>query len=88
MDVQIAEAVSSLIYGVAWAGMVFCYDFAMNRGNILNWWYRIIERTPNWTFKILGGCPICFGFWCSLFTGDFILIGISQLILILRYGND
>lgn len=87
MAAQIAEAVNSFCYGVAWAGIVMCYDFCMNKGNILHWWYDFLKSTLPIVGKALGMCPICFGFWCALFTGDFILIGVSQLILIVCYGD-
>lgn len=100
MDVQDVTAVSSALYGVAWAGIVMLYDFSMNKNNILNWWYYIIK--PNgrrkkrfhkvFLFKILGGCPACFGFWFGLLAillpvNYFIFLGFSQLILIYRYGS-
>ena len=93
MDVLIAETVSSLIYGIAWAGIVICFDFCMSKGNILNWYYYFVRKNlPIWLFKPLVGCPICIGFWFGFLMlffpiNFFIFLGISQFILNYKYGS-
>jgi len=57
--------------GVCSALFVYFLDFCFNDGNILDFYYNYIkisfkERTPK-LFKVLGGCPVCFGFWVCLF---------------------
>lgn len=38
-------------------------DFCMNEGNILSWYYRLIQWLPDWVNKPLGTCVYCFSSW-------------------------
>lgn len=38
-------------------------DMCMEAGMILNWYYKLIERLPEYLFKPLGGCIYCFSTW-------------------------
>jgi hypothetical protein len=47
----------------------------MTDGMILSFWDKTIGGFPDWLYKPLGGCLMCFagqlGFWYYLFTGDY-----------------
>lgn len=65
------EEINSILTGLSWAVIVMMFDFAMNRGQILSFWYKLIgkwhKKNSHWfkksIAKILGFCPICFGLW-------------------------
>ena len=96
------EVVDNIIHAFIWAVIVMMFDFSMNKGQINNWYYRLIKKlngkhrnkAQKYAYKILGGCIICFGFWFSVpmyFVFDssdyLVFVSVSQFILLLRYGN-
>lgn len=78
---------------VAW---VFCMVLC-DEGMIFNFYYRWIEKLPDWLFKPLGGCEYCFGgqlaLWYYLIRhfGDYSLIThivfVSGVIFLIRLTN-
>jgi hypothetical protein len=50
-------------------GFLQLFNFALDEGHILSFWYEFIlrfERSSPKLFKVLGGCFVCSGFWVSL----------------------
>lgn len=67
----ITNLIISITVGYICYCLVLFIDFTMNDGNIMDWYYAIIK---NYVYpkhpkiaKVLGMCPICFGFWVTLF---------------------
>jgi hypothetical protein len=60
----------SLVLGILGAFLVYFLDFCFNEGNIFDWYYlwvlRKVEPAHPRVAKVLGLCPICFGFWVGL----------------------
>ena len=91
------EVENNILYGFQWAVFVMMFDLSTDRGHIFNAYYLLIHKLKkrmDWLFKILGGCPVCFGIWFSVpayyllgGTNYFTFIAVSQFILILRYVN-
>lgn len=96
------EIVYNCSLGFVYATLLMMFDFAMNKGQVFSWYYKLISRwnkkKTHWfkmaMFKILGGCIICLGLWASypaykLIKADNYLIFLttSQFILITRYGS-
>ena len=51
------------IFGIIAAGFAMVFDFCLQQGKILDWYYDIIRRIKNeYLFNWLGGCTICFSF--------------------------
>lgn len=92
------ELLSNLVHGIGWAVLVMMFDFAISKDRLFNWYYLLISKLKEkaeWLFKILGGCPVCFGLWFSypafyVIGGDgfFYFLIASQFVLILRYVNN
>ena len=53
-------------------------------GSILNWYQGLIERLPEWLYRPLGGCYICFTgqvmLWYFIFTKPFDIIELGFFI--------
>lgn len=96
------QIVLSGLLGFIYATLLMMFDFAMNKGQVFSWYYKLIKKLnkkkSNWVqksmFKIFGGCIICLGLWAScpafkLLQADNYLIFLttSQFILITRYGS-
>jgi len=48
---------------------VFSYTFSnilIEPGMIFGWWWKVLNRLPEWLKKPLGGCELCFGGQLSL----------------------
>lgn len=90
------------ILGMASSYLIIFLDFCLNQGNIFDWYYLFLLRKvepnhPKWA-KVLGMCPICFGFWISTalfilyeyklncgYMAYFLYIGVCQFHLIKRF---
>lgn len=80
----------SIIYGIAWAGVVLLYSYSLWDGNILDFFYRDLNKMPAWISKPLGLCEPCFCFWFGILYSEifdvknyFVFVGVSSLIVIL-----
>lgn len=77
--------IDAIIYGLAWAGVVMLYDFAMWEGGILDKWWTILNEC---NLKFLGSCEICFCFWFGLWYSAFdlknyfVFAGFSMMAII------
>jgi len=62
---------TSLLLSYVSYNLTLFIDFTMNDGNIMDWYYSILKQKVNprcpKLSKVLGMCPICFGFWTSTF---------------------
>lgn len=66
---------------------LICYMFCaitQKDGSILNWYNRLIIRLPEWLYKPLGGCYVCFTgqvcLWYFVFTKPFSIIELGFFI--------
>jgi len=92
---NITDLIISIIYGFGWAVLVMMFDFSTRKGEINSWYYAIISNLTEharWLFKVLGGCPVCFGLWFSVpafvlmdAENYFIFLMASQFVLIKNY---
>jgi hypothetical protein len=74
------------------AALSLFLDKCMEEGMIFHWYYKLIERFPEWLFYPLGGCKYCMGTWVFVLfyylpptgynvLGLFLGIGINFIII-------
>ena len=63
-----------IFYAFQLSVVAWVFNYLLEPEMIFGWYGRIINRLPDWLFKPLGGCNICFGgqlaFWNSWWIVD------------------
>jgi len=71
------------ILQISLIAFMFC-AISQKEGSILNWYYKIIKRFPDWISNPLGGCHMCFTgqvcLWYFMFTKPFDLTELGFFI--------
>ena len=71
-----------MITASAIAVIAFVFSYILTEdGEILSWYFRLIQRLPDWLFKPLGGCSRCLAGQIALWYG-FTLDWRSHIVLI------
>jgi len=71
------------ILKISLIAFMFC-AISQKEGSILNWYQKLIRKLPEWLFRPLGGCYICFTgqvcLWYFIFIKPFDIIELGFFI--------
>lgn len=71
-----------LILCLGSASLSYFLDMCFEENMIFHWYYKLIERLPEYLFKPLGGCIYCFGSWIFLILYTCLIAKFSGLIVL------